>query len=89
MSRSFTFGIPRPGYGQSMSPGPSDYLYDTRVHLPDGREKRFGDLTKQEEHDFMDFVDSGDLQAVYDASLLRLRAYAVSIGAVPDKPANS
>ena len=36
----------------------------------------------------MDFVDSGDPQAVFDASLLRLRAYAVSVGAVPgkDKP---
>jgi hypothetical protein len=69
-----------------VSSGASDYLYDTAVHLPDGTEKRFGDLTKQEEHDFMDFVDSGDPQAVFDASLLRLRAYVVSIGAVPEQP---
>ena len=71
-----------------MFPGTSEYLYGTPVHLPDGTEKRFGDLTKQEEHDFMDFVESGDLQAVYDASLLRLRAYAVQIGAVPDGSAD-
>jgi len=68
-----------------MPSGSSEYLYDTVVHLPDGTEKRFGDLTKQEEHEFMDFVDSGDPQAVFDASLLRLRAYAVSVGAVPGK----
>jgi hypothetical protein len=66
-----------------MPAGQSDYLYDTVVHLPNGVEKRFGDLTRKEEHDFMDFVESGDLQATFDASLLRLRAYAVSIGAVP------
>ena len=68
-----------------MPSGSSEYLYDTVVHLPDGTEKRFGDLTKQEEHEFMDFVERGDPQAVFDASLLRLRAYAVSVGAVPEK----
>jgi hypothetical protein len=69
-----------------MSPGPSDYLYNTVVHLPDGAEKRFGDLTKSEENEFMDFVDSGDPQAMFDAALLRLRAYVVSIGAAPEEP---
>jgi hypothetical protein len=62
-----------------MPGGPNDYLYDTVVHLPDGSEKRFGDLTRQESHSFMDAVERGDPQAVFDAALLRLRAFALSI----------
>jgi hypothetical protein len=56
-----------------------EYLYDTRVHLPDGTVKRFGDFTRDEMHAFMDAVERKDPQAVFDASLLRLRAYVLEI----------
>jgi hypothetical protein len=62
-----------------MSWGRKDYLFQTPVHLPDGREKPFGDLTREEMHAFMDAVEREDPQAVFDASLLRLRAFALSI----------
>ena len=62
-----------------MLPGNNDYLYKTPVHLPDGTEKHFGDLTRAEMHEFMDAVQRGDLQAVFDAALLRLRAFALSV----------
>jgi hypothetical protein len=60
-------------------PGHNDYLYETPVHLPDGTEKHFGDLTRMEMHELMDAAQRGDPQAVFDVALLRLRAFALSV----------